>query len=169
MREWLVGGALIEGPEGILLVQNQRRDGSLDWTPPGGVIDPGEDVLTGLSREVREETGLVVRSWSGPLYAVRAVAPGLGWDLRVEAWVADDYEGEIAIDDPDGIVVDARFVACTDCAAHLDGGHPWVADPVNAWLAERWSPRTEPDQGVARSFGYEVDGDRPGSLLIRSV
>ena len=27
MREWLVGGAVIEGPGGILLVQNRRRDG----------------------------------------------------------------------------------------------------------------------------------------------
>ncbi len=32
----------------------------VDWTPPGGVIDPGETISEGLVREVREETGLVV-------------------------------------------------------------------------------------------------------------
>ena len=39
MRDWLVGGAVIEGPAGLLLVRNRRRDGSFDWSPPGGVID----------------------------------------------------------------------------------------------------------------------------------
>ena len=48
----MVAGALIEGPDGLLLVQNQRRNGSLDWTPPGGVIEihEGETVLDGLAR-----------------------------------------------------------------------------------------------------------------------
>ena len=39
MREWLVAGGLVESHDGLLLVQNRRRDGSLDWSPPGGVID----------------------------------------------------------------------------------------------------------------------------------
>jgi 8-oxo-dGTP diphosphatase len=169
VRDWLVGGALIEGPDGLLLVQNRRRDGSLDWTPPGGVIDDGENLLDGLTREVREETGLEVRSWAGRLYEVSAVAPGLGWRLRVEAWVASDYDGELVLEDPDGIVVDARFVACDDCAFHLGGGHPWVADPVIAWLAERWAPQPPSTPGSPRSFGYEVDGDHPRSLTVRPI
>lgn len=160
---------MIEGPQGILLVQNRRRDGSMDWTPPGGVIDPGEDLLDGLTREVREETGLEIRSWAGRLYDVTAIAPGLGWRLRVEAWVAGDYDGTIALDDPDGIVVDARFVGCDDCALHLDGGHPWVAEPVNAWLRERWSPVAGAEPDVPRSFGYEVAGDRPDALEVKAV
>ena len=62
MREWLVAGGLVERDDGrLLLVQNRRRDGSLDWTPPGGVIDHGETIHEGLAREVREETGLDVR------------------------------------------------------------------------------------------------------------
>ena len=67
MRDWLVGGAVIEGPSGLLLVQNRRRDGSFDWSPPGGVIDAGETVLEGIGREVVEETGLVVTEWAGKL------------------------------------------------------------------------------------------------------
>jgi 8-oxo-dGTP diphosphatase len=160
---------LIEGPDGLLLVQNRRRDGSVDWTPPGGVIDPGEDLLDGLTREVREETGLEVRSWAGRLYEVSAIAPGLGWRLRVEAWVAADYDGEIALEDPDGIVVDARFVSRDDCAVHLDGSHPWVADPVTAWLAERWSPAAPAAAESPRTFGYEVEGDHPRALTVRAI
>ena len=79
VREWLVGGAIIETPDGVLLVRNQRRNGDLDWTPPGGVIDEGEDLLAGLAREVEEETGLVVTEWEGP--SVRD--PGRGARARL--------------------------------------------------------------------------------------
>ena len=47
MRDWVVGGALIVSDDGVLLVQNRRRNGSHDWTPPGGVIDEGESLLDG--------------------------------------------------------------------------------------------------------------------------
>ena len=75
MRDWVVGGALILSDEGVLLVQNRRRNGSHDWTPPGGVIDEGETLLEGLTREVQEETGLRVTEWAGPVYEVRCEAP----------------------------------------------------------------------------------------------
>ena len=39
-----MGGALIRHGDGLVLVGNRRRDRSLEWTPPGGVIDPGETV-----------------------------------------------------------------------------------------------------------------------------
>lgn len=158
VREWLVGGALIEGPGGLLLVCNRRRNGWLDWTPPGGVIDEGEELLAGLTREVAEETGLSVTRWVGPRYAVDAEAPGLGWRLRVEAWLAAEYEGELRVDDPDGIVVDACFVDPLDCGERLRGGHRWVVEPLGAWIEERW-----PD---TRTFGYQVRGTDPHSLVV---
>ncbi len=158
MREWLVGGAVIETAEGVLLVRNRRRNGDLDWTPPGGVIDEGEELLAGLAREVQEETGLVVTDWTGPLYEIVAEAPGLGWRLRVEAWLALDFEGELHVDDPDGIVVDARFVCIDDCPVHLTGGHPWVTEPLSEWLAEHWEGK--------RTYGYKVDGNELRSLVV---
>jgi 8-oxo-dGTP diphosphatase len=158
VREWLVGGAVIETAEGVLLVRNRRRNGDLDWTPPGGVIDDGEELLAGLAREVQEETGLVVTEWAGPLYEIVAEAPGLGWRLRVEAWLAVDFEGELRVDDPDQIVVDARFVCIDDCAVHLTGGHPWVTEPLSEWLAEHWEGK--------RSYGYRVDGNELRSLVV---
>jgi 8-oxo-dGTP diphosphatase len=160
VRDWVVGGALIVNDEGLLLVQNRRRNGASDWTPPGGVIDEGELLLAGLTREVEEETGLRVTEWAGPVYEVRCEAPDLGWRLRVEAHLALAYEGELHVDDPDGIVVDARFVEVTACSSHLDGGHPWVCEPLVEWLAERW-PAAE-----ARPFGFLVAGADPTSLTV---
>ena len=158
MHQWLVGGALIEGPDGVLLVQNRRRNGRHDWSPPGGVIDEGESLLEGLAREVAEETGLVVTEWEGPVYEIVAEAPGLGWTLRVEAHRAIGFEGDVVIDDPDGIVVDARYVATHDCAAHLDGNHPWVVEPLLEWLAGPWEGR--------RSYAYRVEGDEVATVVV---
>lgn len=138
------------GPDGLLLVANQRRNGSVDWSTPGGVIDDGESLLEGLTREVAEETGLVVSSWDGPVYEVEAVAEGLGWHLRVEAHVATAYEGTLRIDDPDGIVIDARFVPWVDCAARLANAPRWVQEPLLGWATDRWLDR--------RHFGYRIDG-----------
>lgn len=158
MRDWVVGGALILSDDGVLLVRNRRRNGSHDWTPPGGVIDEGETVLAGLTREVEEETGLRVTEWAGPLYSVVAEAPGLGWRLRAEVHLAITWEGELHIDDPDGIVVDARFVDLPGCGSLLDGCHPWVREPLSAWLDERWDD--------LRSFGYRVDGADVASAVV---
>ena len=158
MRQWLVGGGLILGEGGLLLVRNRRRNGDHDWSPPGGVIDEGETVLAGLTREVEEETGVVVSAWQGPVYEVEVEAPGLGWHLRVEAHVAVDYAGALRIDDPDGIVVDATFGEVGDCGGHLATCRPWVSEPLGAWLAERWD---EP-----RRFRYVVDGDDPARAVV---
>jgi 8-oxo-dGTP pyrophosphatase MutT (NUDIX family) len=117
------------------------------------VIDvaEGESVRGGLTREVGEETGLVVDEWTGPVYQVEALAERLGWLLRVEVHRAVSYSGHLAVNDPDGIVVDARFVPWDDTAVHLAGCRQWVAEPLAAWLAERWKGD--------RSYRYRLEGD----------
>jgi 8-oxo-dGTP diphosphatase len=160
MRDWVVGGALILSDDGVLLVQNRRRNGSHDWTPPGGVIDEGESLIEGLTREVEEETGLRVTEWAGPVYEVHCEAPDMGWRLRVEAHVAVAYEGELHVDDPDGIVVDARFVDVAVCGDMVAGGHPWVCEPLGEWLAERWA---HPE---SRPYGFHVRGALPDEVVV---
>lgn len=162
MRAWLVAGAIIEGPAGMLLVANRRRDGRIDWTTPGGVVDDGEDVITGLSREVEEETGLVVESWRDPpAYRIEADAPALGWHLRVEVHRALAVSGSLRFDDPDGIVFDAAYHADPACRSRLRTAPPWVHRPLHAWLDERW-------EGT-RTFRYRIEGDRPSSLRVHDL
>jgi len=163
VREWLVASGIVEGPDGVLLVQNRRCNGSLDWSTPGGVIEvhEGESIVDGLTREVEEETGIRVTEWIGPVYEVEAVAEGLGWHLRVELHRAVAFEGELLVDDPDGIVVDAKFVPVDDCGVHLEAGREWVREPLGAWLAERFSD--------SRTYRYRLDGDQMGAITVVRV
>lgn len=49
--------ALVRSRDCVLLVREQRDDGSTFWTLPGGGIEPGETPRESLTRELREEIG----------------------------------------------------------------------------------------------------------------
>ncbi len=154
LRHWTVGGGIVIENDSCLLVHNRRKNGSFDWSTPGGVIDQGESMVEGLGREVTEETGITVQGWDGPLYRVEVVAPGFGFHLRAEAHRSVSHSGQIIIDDPDGIVVAAEFVARTEVAAKLESAPRWVAEPLLGHLLEGV------DDG--RLYSYRVEG-APGS------
>ncbi|MCB0965131.1 MAG: NUDIX hydrolase [Acidimicrobiales bacterium] len=161
MTSWLVAGAVIEGPGGLLLVANRRRNGRVDWSTPGGVIDPGESLIEGLGREVTEETGLVVSAWDGLLYGIEVSAPDLGWELRVEVHRAAQTDGDLVVADPDGIVFDAGYLPPAACDDRLATSPPWVREPLAAWLGERWS--------VPRDFRYHVAGTDLSQLRVSAL
>lgn len=169
MRDWVVGGAIIQAgslteardrPDGdVLLVENLRRNGTSDWTPPGGVIDSGEDLRSGLTREVREETGLDVVRWDGPVYEIVAEAPALDWRLRVEVHRAAEVHGRLRVGaDPDGIVVAADWVDGAACRDRLCDAHPWVREPLVEWIEHRFA--------TLRTFRYRVLGDSISDLTV---
>jgi 8-oxo-dGTP diphosphatase len=159
--EWTVAGALVESADGLLLVRNERRGGRTDWSTPGGVIDATDESLRrGLAREVEEETGLRVTAWEGPVYTVVATASELGWVMRCEVHRALAYEGELRVDDPDGIVVEAAFAATDACSELLTRCAPWVREPLVDWLVDRWGPAD------AREYSSAVFGAEPDRLRV---
>jgi 8-oxo-dGTP diphosphatase len=54
-------GALVLRRHSILLVQRGREPLKGYWSLPGGLIETGEKIEAALVREVKEETGLIVR------------------------------------------------------------------------------------------------------------
>lgn len=152
-----MAGGLLIGGEGVLLVQNRRRNGSLDWSTPGGVIDEGETLLEGLTREVSEETGLVVAAWPTLAYCVEVDFADRAMTLRVESHVAGPWTGELVVDDPDGIVVDVGFVGVERAVERVGSGPRWVAEPLTAWLH---------GEGQGQTFRYVARGADPSSLTV---
>ena len=161
MRRWSVASGLLETDGRLLLVANRRRNGAVDWSPPGGVIDDGEHELEALTREVVEETGLRVSQWLGPLYAINVLFAELEWDLRVVVYRAEAWQGEILLDDPDGIVHDALFLDPEDCRDRLRASPLWVSDPILEWMLEPWTE--------SREFRYHVAGTNPSTLVVNRL
>ncbi len=158
LRHWQVAGGIVADERGLLLVENLRRNGDIDWSTPGGVVDPGESAVDGLTREVEEETGFQVSSWTGPIYRVEVTAPDAGFFLAVEAHRADAFSGAMVIDDPDGIVISAEFVDIAAAKARLGDAAPWVAEPLLAHLHDGVSD--------GRLFEYRVEGRRGADRTI---
>jgi 8-oxo-dGTP pyrophosphatase MutT (NUDIX family) len=73
-------GAVLRDGVGRLLLHRRRVGGG--WAPPSGAVEPGEDVVAALHRELREETGLtatierLVGIYSDPAYQVVAYPDG---------------------------------------------------------------------------------------------
>lgn len=100
-REWGVVATArvwVEREGTVLLVRDESDRRPDSWGCPGGMVEPGETVLEGGRREVREETGVdcVVRDVA---YAHRAVLEPSGDDPAIEelavALVAEYVDGTV--------------------------------------------------------------------------
>ncbi|WP_420609424.1 NUDIX hydrolase [Candidatus Poriferisodalis sp.] len=159
VHRWAVAGGILAHGDAVLMVNNRRRNGSTDWSTPGGVVDPGETVLGALTREVAEETGLQVSAWDGPLYIVEADGSGgPGWFLTVEVHEAQHWSGDLDVADPDGIVFDAQWVRVGELEDLLTGQYAWMAEPLLMYLAGS-APR-------GHVFRYTVTGDHRDGLVV---
>jgi len=118
-------------------------------------------MLTALTREVQEETGIAVAAWSRLCWTTEVLFVDLEMHLEVEVHLAADFGGAIEIDDPDGIVVEAHFLDNATIDRHLETSPPWIADPVRDWMSGAWSE--------SRHFEYRALGRSPAEMTSERV
>jgi len=136
-RYWPAVGAIVTRNNAeILLVGNDYGRDELVWNLPGGAVDPGEDLIQAVSRELFEETGLTALE-IGPLaWIVQAVLADMrpfiiGFAFEVTAW-----HGQVSIENEvdHGDVQQAKFVPFDDAIECMIEGNrtalrDWLADP----------------------------------------
>jgi len=157
VQAYTVASGIIIDRRRLLLVQNQRRNGSIDWSTPGGVVDPGEEILEALQREVIEETSVVVESWSEMLYTVDVDFVGREMTLHAQVFSAVGHTGSLLIDDPDNVVIGGRWVEHEVAHSLLDTSPRWVAEPLRHQLERSFRPDHDQPADPTR-WRYRVTG-----------
>ncbi|MGX6601707.1 NUDIX domain-containing protein [Micromonosporaceae bacterium Da 78-11] len=129
-----VVAALLRRGDRIVLVQEQR-DGQEIWSIPGGGVERGELVTEALIREVQEETGLRLVT-VGPLaYLVNTTTERYPSTV-VLTFDCTDWDGNIAVHDPDGKVISAVLLPLNEARKILSSStatRPEI-EPVRAYL-----------------------------------
>ncbi len=154
-RHLMVSAALLEDDERVLLVENLRPwKGGSEWTVPAGILDPDETLLDTAAREVEEETGLQVTEWDGLAYVVHRIFVPIKLQLAVYVFAARSFEGELSLNDPDGVVVDAVWAERDEIPKLMESNV--LSDPLLEWLE---GPR------VTRFYEYRETSPDEGDLL----
>lgn len=122
--------AIVTSPLGVLL--GRRHDGKPPWTFIAGEIEPGESQVDAAVREVKEETGLLVRA--ADLEIGRRVHPKTG---RLMIYLAcQPTEGtNIYVGDPDELA-EVRWASLAEADELLPGLFEPVRNHLVKQLAE---------------------------------
>ena len=88
----VVAAAVIDGEGRVLIAQRPAgKHLAGGWEFPGGKLEPGEERLAGLARELREELGITITT-PRPLIRVRHAYPSR--EVLLDTWVVRRYSGE---------------------------------------------------------------------------
>lgn len=127
-----VAAAIFDERGRILCVKQDYRDKL--WALPGGAVEPGESPIRALQREVREETGYLVRV--GPLIGVYATP----WKDTVFLCFAAGIVGEEEWH-PDGEIAARAF---------FERGR--LPEPMSSRMKQRILDAFDGERGVMRVF-----------------
>lgn len=148
----IVAGILWRGNEILLVEQQGADDPAPSWALPGGRVEDGELLTDALIREVREETGLAVHRIGSLAYLVQHTRLDSAGILTVFVFEIAEWAGEIRTNDPDKLILQARFMQVNEAIHLLETTLPWqmMLEPVVEYLSGNakpgtlWTYRNEP-------------------------
>jgi ADP-ribose pyrophosphatase len=107
-------GAVVFNAHRVLLVQRGQPPSFENWAIPGGKVRLGESLQHAAEREIREETGLVIRA-GAPVYTFDHVERDETGTVRFHYVIVDllaEYvSGDIV---PGDDVIDARWISSAE-------------------------------------------------------
>jgi 8-oxo-dGTP diphosphatase len=131
-----VAAAILRRGNAVVLVREKRGDATF-WSLPGGGVETGELITEALVREIKEETGVTLRSPGRLAYLVNSS------NSRFPSSVAfffesEDWDGDIAPIDPDQDVMSAAlfsFEEALEMLADSQATRPEI-EPLMAYLRD---------------------------------
>ena len=132
----LIASAVARRPGELLLVQ-QRYPGDPRpyWGLPGGQVEPGEELLTGLGRELLEETGLTLVGTPTIAFVIQILRQTEeGHQQWLACHFACEVAGRLSPRDPDGLVLSAHWVQEQAALEHLGTDPQYHCEPLRSFL-----------------------------------
>ena len=138
----LIASAVARRNGELLLVQQQYPGEPLPhWWLPSGQVEPGEELLAGLKREVLEETGLTLVGTPTIAFVVQVLRHR---EESLQQWFVCHFACEVAgrphPQDPDGLVLSAHWVPEHVALAHLGRNSDYDCEPLRQWLCGEAAP-----------------------------
>jgi 8-oxo-dGTP diphosphatase len=131
-----VGAIVTKDNREILMVGNDYGLADLIWNLPGGAVDPGEDLLQAVARELYEETGITALEIGSLAWIVQGILQHnqpfiIGFAFEIITW-----EGEVSVENEvdHGDVQQAKFVSYDDALECMISGNQhafqdWLCKP----------------------------------------
>ncbi|MBM7563140.1 8-oxo-dGTP diphosphatase [Paenibacillus sacheonensis] len=143
---------MVENGDEVLLINRPDERGFPGYIAPGGKVDYPESIVNGAIREVREETGLIVKdiAYKG---LHEYCEPNQGLRYMVFNYLATSFEGELLEHPPEGELI-------------------WVSKaqalelPMQSWFKQRFPLFFEPGT-FEMSFVWHEETDETIAETIK--
>ena len=144
-----IAAAIVRFGDELLMVRQAGAGEEPWWSIPGGRVEPGEFVFEAVVREVGEETGIAVLDPGRLAFTVQVDERREGWFATVWTFDVASWDGELAVGDPDRLVLEAAWVPLAEACRRLElvSWHRLTARYLQGDLEPRpvWFRRVHPD------------------------